>query len=344
MDELHWVDELYLAFCQTLPGMLHAEAQGLAHTLGLTPSRGIPWSRVFSHEITLAAPSLVAEAMPELRGSTVQDALLAHMLAVIAAFGTDRAQDGQVRLTWQLETLLVHARRARDLAIARVASVDFDRADEETFAAIATERALLAAGEPVSLARYKAVSLAKQRVGLPASIALARAAGWPPRRIAGLSRMLDAVCLGLQIHDDVVDWEDDHGRGGAWAMALARALSPATALPAGGDRSADPPEHTGLPAGGAHAAVPSSRSRSAVPAHVRRFVLESGALAAMLGAARRCFREARLRAAALGARRIATWAESREAHIAELARCEAESPGYTNRARALSAWAREVLT
>lgn len=338
MDELRWVDELYKAFCETLPGMLRAEARGLAHTLGLAPARDVPWSEVFGHEVTLAAPALLAEAMPHVHAATVRDALLAHMLAVIEAFGTDRLQDGQARWTWQLETLLAHARRVRDEALRRVApgviepAIDFALADEETLAAISAERRLLGAGEAAGFERYLAISLEKQRVGLPASIALAHAAGWGPRRRAALARALGSIWVGLQLHDDVMDWEEDHVRGGAWAVALARGLS-------GGDV----PIASGR-VGQGSSSEPPSTVRHAAPAPVRRFVLASGALAAMLASSRRCYRGARRRAAALGARRLAAWAEAQEAQAAELARCEAESPGYANRARALSAWARAVLS
>ena len=71
--------------------------------------------------------------------------------------------------------------------------------------------------------------------------------------------------------------------------------------------------------------------------------MESGVLARMLELARRELVVARRLAAALGARRIEGWAAAREAQMAELARCEAESPGYAHRARVLSAWARTVL-
>jgi hypothetical protein len=341
MDELHWVDELYRAFCQTLPGMLHAEACNLAYTLGLAPSGNVPWSSVFNHDITLAAPALIAEAMPGVRGPEVQDALLAHLLAVIGAFGTDRLQDEQVRPTWQLETLLAHVRRARDEAIRRVMlgaedpAVDFAAADEETALAIKTERRLLLRREPATFEQYRSISLAKQRVGLPASIALARAAGWERRRVEVLARMLSSVCVALQLYDDVMDWEEDHGRGGAWAVALAHGL-----------RGASPGETAPLIAPAAPRLAPltaSAAPRPAPPSHVRRFVLESGVLASMLAGSRVCFRQSRRRAAALGARRVAAWAQGREAHVAELQRCEAESPGYANRARALSAWAKVVL-
>ncbi|AUX21974.1 hypothetical protein SOCEGT47_024750 [Sorangium cellulosum] len=362
MDENQWVDELYKAFWRTLPGMLHAEAQALAHTLGLAPSRDVPWSAVFSNEFTLSAPALLAEAMPGVRGATVQDALLAHLLAVIEAFGTDRIKDAQVRPTWQLEAILAHARRARDAALRRVApgvddpAIDFSRADDATLLAIEAERSLLASGEPAGFSRYYALSLGKQRVGFPASIALAHAAGWTAERRAALERLLSSVWLGLQLHDDVMDWQDDYERGGAWAVVLASELrSRAQGEPEERDperaarqnpRSAYGPLATppwGMAAISRAPGEPPPSSAPSALVPVRRMVFDSGVLAAMLDGERRCFRAARRRAAVLGARRVAAWAEGREAQAHQLARCEVESPGYANRAQALNAWARAVL-
>ncbi|WP_437666093.1 hypothetical protein [Sorangium sp. So ce1182] len=367
MDEALWVDELYNAFCRTLPGMLHADAQGLAYTLGLSPSRDVPWSAVFSNEVTLAAPALLAEAMPGVRGATVQDALLAHLLAVIEAFGTDRIQDAQVRPTWQLEAILAHARRARDEALRRVApgvddpAIDFARADDATLLAIETERSLLASGEPAGFSRYYALSIAKQSVGFPASIALAHAAGWTAAQREVLARLLSSVWLGLQLHDDVMDWQDDYQRGGAWAVVLASELRSRAHgepdEPHADRRERAPGAHNrlaaaygplGTPPWGI-AATPKGKSEppaSSAPSSlipVRSMVLDSGVLGAMLDGERRCFRAARRRAAVLGARRVAAWAEGREAQAHELARCEAESPGFANRAHALNAWAKAVL-
>src|SRR4051812_12405587 len=121
MDGLAWIDELYAAFVGTLPVPLHDVARSLAQILGLSPSRDVPWSEVFGHEVTLAAPAMAAEAMPEVHGAAVRDAVMAHMLAVIDAFATDRVEDGQAQRSRELSELLEHMRRARDAAITRVA-------------------------------------------------------------------------------------------------------------------------------------------------------------------------------------------------------------------------------
>lgn len=348
MSAQPWIDELYADFVRMLPDALAEPARELPMRLQLTPSRAVPWSEVFSHEVTLGAPRLVAEGMPGLPEGAVRDASLAHLLAIIEAFGTDRLLDGQVAPSAELEDILAHARRVRDEALARVlvghiggdpqtpapgghaggapqtparggagSAPDevYARADAETADAIRTEQAILHSGESVPWARYLTVAHGKQRLGLPASLTLARAAGWDARRRAVLGKMLDAMWVGLQLHDDVVDWETDLARGGSWAASLAAHVPP----------RADP------------------RDRKTVPVSARRLVFESGALARMLQQSARCFRAARRRAAALGLRTLEAWAQGREQHLGDLARAEATSPGQTNRAQALSHWAKIVL-
>jgi hypothetical protein len=310
------IDDLYAAFVAMLPAALAEPALALAATLGLAPSPAVPWSEVFTHEITLGAPRLVAEAMPSLSDALVRDATLAHLLAVIEAFGTDRIEDGQVPETPALAAVLAHARRARDEALARVAPDEsYQLAERETLAAIHAEQEALRGGGAVTFHRYLAISHGKQRVGLPASLALSAAAGSSARRARSLSRMLDDVWVALQLHDDVIDWEDDLARGGAWAVSLA-AHAPTCIEGCDGD-----------------AKLVSMRKR----------VHQSGMLARMLQTSARRFRAARRRAEALGASRLASWARQREASARDLWRHEAESPGFANRAHALSAWARAVL-
>ena len=360
MDELQRVDELYRAFCQTLQGPLRAEAQNLAYTLGLAPARDTPWSAVFSNTITLAAPALVAEAMPHVPVTTVREALLAHMLAVIDAFATDRLKDGQVQQTWQIEALLAHVRRARDLAIQRLApagpdaTIDFQAAEELTLHAIEEERSVLAGGAPAHIRRYRAISRAKQRLGIPATVALATAAGWDGRRRGALARMLESIWVGMQYWDDAMDWEEDWARGCAWALTLARGLGqggsevPEAGLEAqrtapGAPFNAPFNAPSSAPSSASFSALFSAPTPEPVPAAVRRFVLESGVLALLLRSASQEMRSARRRADALGLQRVASWAAAREEQTSELARCEVESPGYANRARVLSVWAKAVL-
>lgn len=305
------VDTLFAVFVGALPEELRDAAGSLTYSLGLAPSPDVPWSEVFGNAVTLGAPLFVADAAPQLGGAVVHDAVMAHLLAVIEAFGSGRIEDGQVARTPELSAVLEHARRARDAAIARVAAEDaraYDDAGEATQAAIAEERGILRSGCAVDFDRYLAVSLAKQRLGAPASLSLARAAGWEPRRRQSLARMLEAIWTALQLHDDAVGWEGDLARGGGWALALAGG---ATQLAW---------EEDGVSARGA--------------------VLGSGVLARMLAASARRYRAARRRAAALGVTRLAAWAREREATLSDLARHERESPGFAGRSRALSAWAR----
>src|SRR5215472_10164501 len=152
MRELELVDNLYDAFVRTLDVRNAEAARGLAHTLGLAPSPEIPWSQVFGHEVSLAAPALVAESMPRLSGETVRAAVLAHMFSVIEAFATDRIEDGQVGATPELRELLPLLRRSRDVALRTVCgpelarSMGYEPEDRTMRHAINSERELLASG------------------------------------------------------------------------------------------------------------------------------------------------------------------------------------------------------
>jgi hypothetical protein len=320
MNSLELVDELYEVFVDTLSGSLADAARKLAFTLCLAPSQNIPWSRVFGHEVTLAAPALVAEAMPHIGQSVRRDAIFAHMLAVIEAFGTDRVEDGQVQPTPELMAVLEEARFARDRALGRVAAgvidpaIDFALADQKTAYAITAEHDLLRRSAVVTFETYERISLGKQSVGFPASIALAHAAGWSKARRSMVYRTLASVWLGLQMHDDVVDWEDDFTRGGAWAVSLAL-----------GQQSSSPSE------GEADGAAPRQR------VHAAR------TLELMLERSRRHFRATRMRAATLGMNRLSGWAAERERRLTSLVEAERRSAGYAVRAHALAPWAGEVL-
>ena len=323
MHPLEIVDELYEVFVGMVYGPLVDTARSLAFTLGLASARDVPWSRVFGNEITLAAPALLVEAMPAVPEVCTRDATFAHMLAVIEAFASDRIADRQIRGTAPLMALLRQMRAARDRAMARVVSatsgasdpsIDFGLSDEKTRYAILSEHEILREGKPVTFATYETVSLGKQSPGFPAPLAVAFAAGWDARRRTALYQLLASVWLGLQMHDDVVDWEDDFARGGAWAVALAK---------------------------GRPEARPVTREPAVVSTRLR--VLASGVLEHMLARSRGHFRAARLRARLLGARRLELWATQREAKVGALVTAERSSPGYAVRAHALAPWAGEVL-
>jgi hypothetical protein len=320
MNILELVDDLYEAFADRIGEPLSDSARDLPRALGLAP-QAVPWSRVFSHEVTLGAPALVAEAMPHLNGTIVRDAVLAHALAVIDTFGTDRIEDEQIESTPAVFAVLGQARRERDRAMVRLVrgvvpvGNDFRAADALTIRAIRRERAMLLSARPVNFETYERASLDKQFVGVVASVALARTAGWDDRRCRAVRAMLENVWLGLQFSDDVVDWEDDLQRGGAWAVCLMRDMAQA----------------------------PSSRRAAAHGESIRSQVLTSGVLHVMLSRSRAHMRAARRRATSLGARRLAAWAGAQEKRLDSLATAEAGSAGYAVRAHALAAWANEVL-
>jgi hypothetical protein len=311
------IDALYAAVVETLPSELQAAACELPFTLKLAPAPTIPWSEVFNHEVTLQAPALFAEAMPRATPTQIRDAVLAHMLAVIEAFGNDRIQDGQIKTSSRLHDLLAYLRLARDRSILRLTDEldPFATADRETRDAILAERALLNRAEVSTFPHYEAISLGKQSVGFPATLALARAAGLEKAEIRLIERTLACVWLGLQFEDDVLDWEDDWRQGGAWVVCLAR---------------------------GARVHF-RSNERPTVPNALQRFVLETNVLPRMLGLARRKYRAVRRRAMVLGARKLASWAEQRERHAASLARMEMKHAGYVLRMQRLAPWASVVL-
>jgi hypothetical protein len=317
---LEIVDELYEVFVGMLYGPLVECARSLAFTLGLAPSPRVPWSRVFGNEITLAAPAFLSDAMPNVGEAALRDATFSHMLAVIEAFGSDRVEDGQIRSTPALMALLGEMRRARDRALRRVCpdvvdpTIDFGLSDQKTLYAIASEHGLLREGQGVTFDTYEMVSLGKQSPGFPAPIALAFAAGWDVRKRRALHRALASVWLGLQMHDDVVDWEDDQARLGSWAVSLAK-----------GKRD------------------PRTMTRSSEALAVRQRVHASGVLADMLARSRAHFRGARRRANFLGAKRLEVWAGAREVKLARLFEAERDCAGYAVRAHALAPWAGEVL-
>ncbi len=324
------LDQLYLGFCMQLPSSLQAAGRELPYRLRLAPTADIPFSEVFSHEVTLAAPALFAEAIPLAPPDQIRQAVLAHMLAVIEAFGTDRVEDGQVLASRDLLGVLEHLRGARDRALLRVAEGKLSpdsvlrlsaQADENTRRAIAEERSLLTQKTPSSFATYERVSLGKQSVGFPAAQVLAKVNGFNSEQLAFVDEILGSIWLGLQFDDDVVDWEDDLKRGGAWALNLAQHLL---------FQGKDLPE-TDMP-------------KANLSLLAQRWVLDSQALEHMLRLAYRKYRAARRRAEALGARRLASWAKGREQRSLRTAELESNNAGYSVRARQLANWAAEVLS
>ena len=319
MDYAKHVDAIWTAFCSTLPLDLQHEARHLARELGLVPLPDVPWSEIFKNEVTLAAPALFAAAMPSVPGQTVVTAVTAHMLAVIDAFALDRVLDGQATGSPQTMRLLECVRAGRDQAICELTGgkkSPYLDAEYEAVCAINTERLLLRHNVALSFSDYSGLSLAKQAVAFPASLALARAAGWDSRRQRAVQHVLRGIVLGLQFQDDAVDWEDDWRKGGAWAVNLSR-------------------EHNRL-------AGPATSGKPDI-ARLRREVHDSGVLAVMMNLARLRYREAQRLATSLGATQLATWAQEQEVTAAEMAERESHSAGYVVRAHQLSSWALEVF-
>jgi len=317
------VDALYSGFVSTLPIGLRALADDLPHVLGLAPATGFRWSEVFSHEVTLEAPALVAEAFPRLRTEVVRQAVLAHALSVIEAFGTDRILDGQIEGSPELHALLEHLREARCAVLEQVhpeSGALARQADRETRSAIREERELLSQLGAATFGDYRRISLGKQAVGFPASIALAHAAGASEAQVEEVRRALAGTWLGLQFEDDAVDWEDDWRRGhGAWAVSLARRR-----LESVKEQRSD--------------------ERPTEPDMIRRRVFSMRVLYLMLRAARQNYRATHLYSRVLGAARLSSWSGERVRRLDELLPLERKHAGYVVRASKLSAWAAEVLS
>jgi hypothetical protein len=309
------IDDLYGAFCTSLPDDLKTFGGALAVELGLAPDDGVAWSGIFKHDITLNAPLFFAEGAPAVEHATVARAVQAHMLSVIGAFASDRVADGQVRDTPELARLLAAMRAARDAALVALAGPDFGeqarRADAQTEDAILAERALLAQKESVSPEGYRSVSAGKQAVGLVATRAFATSLGWSDWRISTVERTLLDAALGLQFQDDVVDWQEDATRGGAWAVALGRHFAQ------------NGVEHE--------------------EASLEQLVLSSGVQAEMLELARTSYVSAAEGARALGALRLSNWAAERAADAEQQRDGERRSPGFVARSRKLGAWKAAVL-
>lgn len=317
------IDALYAGYVNALPASLRPLALDLPHALGLSPVPGRRWRDVFNNDVTLEAPRLLAEALPGARPDQIRTAVLAHGLAVIEAFGQDRVADRQVGPTPELLALMEELRRGRAQLLNTLwpGAADLAKqADRESADAIREEHALLSRIAAVTFSEYRRISRAKQAVGFPASVALARAVGTPASGIEQLNRMLAGVWLGLQFEDDAGDWEDDWRRGtGAWAVSLARRRLESVA-----------PEK--------------SEDRPTEPDIVRRRVLKMRVLYLMLRDARHQYRTAWRYARALGVPSLVRWAEKRQARLDNILPLEDRHAGYVVRAIKLGSWAAEVLT
>jgi hypothetical protein len=317
------IDALYGGFADGLPPELYGLALNLPHVLGLSQQPGAAWSEVFPHRITLEAPALVAEGLGQVGAELVRDAVFAHALSVIEALGTDRIADNQILRAPELLGLLKEIRRARDTLIRRVFTSGSElmaNADRDMREALREERSLLSRLSAATFQDYHRISLAKQAVRFPGSVALALAARSTPGQVEQIKRMLSGVWLGLQFEDDASAWEDDWKRGsGAWAVSLARRRIESVK-----QQSAD--------------------ERPTEPDLVRRRVFKMRVLFLMLQSARHRYRSAWRHARVLGAAEIADFAAERIERLDSILPMEERHAGYVVRARKLAPWAAAVLT
>jgi hypothetical protein len=286
----------------------------------MAPATGTPWSEVFGHEVTFAAPAMFAEAMRQVSKEQVRDATLAHTLAVIDGFATDRMEDSQIPRSFQLAELIVQVRMARDRALGRVVlrrneATSFAVSHARMIAGVRAEGRVFGGCEPADFERYERIAVAKTALGIPASVALAEAAGFSEAECRAVSKTLESTWLGMQYHDDVVDWEDDYQRGNAWAHLLAQQI----------------------------VSERKTEARSDERTSARAMVLESGVLGEMLERSFRHFRAARKRSEALGVRGLGAWAKAKEEHAQMLAHSERCNAGFALRVHALSPWATRVV-
>ena len=272
------VDELYEAFAQGLGGPTAERARDLPRALRLAPEPNLRWSRVFGQEVTLGAPALFADAMGA-PSDLVRDAVLAHTLAVIDAFGNDRIEDEQVAPTPELMALLGRMRRERDRALVRMfggpplPELGYAPADSLSLRAMRRERATLLTARPVDMATYESAALDKQSLGIVASTALARLSGWDERHCRAVRATLESVTLGLQIlrrRRRLGGRPDARGRvGGVRDERDATAVAPGRSRDGGRGHPAQRPA-VGGPPGDARARVLSHAGRTAACERARR--------------------------------------------------------------------------
>lgn len=291
------IDSAFARLVASLPPHLAAVARDLPHRFGLTPNPGTPWSRVFNNAAVLGFPALLLGDKPvpqELRERAVE----AHLFSIIAAFGMDRIDDGQITVGAAERTLIDIVRRARDQALAPLlanlpeGAFTFAHGERVTAESVEEERAVFAGRAPATIERYLAVSLKKQGMAFPASMAAAAAAGWSAEAQRQVEALVAGAALGLQYRDDVVDWMDDLELGASWPVALL--------------------EH-----------APAAATVEAIEQQLH----SEGWLVRLLEMSSGAFRQAAIAAEHLGATALATWAYGQAERTAALAELEAVSPG-----------------
>ncbi|MDC0744944.1 hypothetical protein [Polyangium mundeleinium] len=295
------IDSAYERLVATLPEHLATIARELPYRFGLTPNPGTPWSRVFNNAAVLGFPALLLGAERASR-KIRERAVEAHLFAIIAAFGMDRIDDGQI-IAGAAERALIHiVRRARDQALAPLlasapeGACTFAWGEQVTAESVEEERAVFAGCAPATLDRYRAISLKKQGLAFPASMTATAAAGWSAEERRHVEALVAGAALGLQYRDDVVDWIDDFELGASWHVALL--------------------EH--------------APAEATVEALEQQLHAEGG-LVRFLEMSSEAFHQAGVAAEALGAAALAAWAHSQAEQTAVLAEREAQSPGFAVR-------------
>jgi hypothetical protein len=277
--------------------------------LRLAP-RALPWSRVFHQEVTLGLPVPLAEALPALSAEAIRRGVMAHMCGILAAFGADRIDDGQVEATPSLRLVLSAVRSARDAAIDSFdiegagPLYDYRAADLATARANRVEQEFLAIHDKADFGTYERLSVPKQYLVFPAAMTLARAAGLDEDHVESVRAMCLAMAMGLQLRDDATDWMDDHAEGRAWAVRIYRGT--AGALGDGVRNLQNLHNLQDLQSG----------------------MATTGTIVSLLRGAAGHFQSAVEHARFLGAARVAAWAEKNRALTAKLAEEEARSPGH----------------
>jgi hypothetical protein len=296
------VDGCWEAFVASLPEAVQADARRLPLTLRLTP-KPLPWSRIFHQEVTLALPFTLAEALPAASPPSVRTAVTAHMLGIVAAFGADRIDDGQVEATPDLVRVLDEVRRARDAAIDSFGvggagpTYDYRAADLATAKANHTEQAFLAEHSSASSETYEQLSRGKQYLVFPAAMTFCRATGLDAAGLENVETMCLAMAMGLQLRDDATDWEDDHAEGRAWAVRLMR-----------------------------HVECEGVQLRDIESLRLR--LSDAGVVVGLLSGAVQHFEAASAAARAIEAHRVASWCDKQANLTRELAARESEAPGH----------------
>lgn len=292
------IDSAYERLVVTLPARLASIARDLPYRFGLTPNPGTPWSRVFNNAAVLGFPALLLSAQrvsKEIR----QRAIEAHLFAIIAAFGQDRIDDGQITVGAAEYALIDIVRKARDRALAPLLAqapemkMTFAWGEAVTNESVEEERAVFTGQTPATLDLYREVSWKKQGLAFPATMVAVAAAGFDAEEKKHVEALVTGAALGLQYRDDVVDWMDDFALGASWPVEMMQ----------------DAVESVSIQ-------------------EVEQRLHAERTLVGLLEMSRQAFHEAALAAEALGATALASWAHGQAEVTDGLAEKELAQPGY----------------